>query len=162
MPEPTGRLLAGGRELHVTRRFDAPIDDVWASVTEPERTARWFAEWHGDARPGATIRYRLVFEPGHEESDMLVEACTPPTRLVVSTTDEGGTWRIELRLAEADGVTTLTLVHHLEPDAPIGEVGPGWEYYLDMLVASREGTALRDFDDYYPSQRSWFLDQRPD
>jgi hypothetical protein len=29
-----------------------------------------------------------------------------------------------------------------------------------MLDASREGTPLPDFDDYYPSQKAWFLDQR--
>lgn len=28
-----------------------------------------------------------------------------------------------------------------------GEVGPGWEYYLDMLVAAREGKPLPSFGD---------------
>ena len=33
-------------------------------------------------------------------------------------------------------------------------VGPGWEYYLDRLVAAESGgdPASLDFDDYYPSQ----------
>ena len=41
---PTGRLVpaAGGSALVVSRTFRAPIEDVWASVTEPDRTARWF------------------------------------------------------------------------------------------------------------------------
>ena len=44
-PQPTGRLTAvgGGRyDLLVKRNFEATGDDVWASITEPERTARWF------------------------------------------------------------------------------------------------------------------------
>lgn len=39
-----------------------------------------------------------------------------------------------------------------------GDVGPGWEYYLDMLVAAREGEALPSFDDYYPAQRAHYLE----
>ena len=33
-------------------------------------------------------------------------------------------------------------------------VGPGWEYYLDRLVAAETGAdvAAIDFDDYYPAQ----------
>jgi uncharacterized protein YndB with AHSA1/START domain len=50
---PTGRLFptADGTSLVVSRTFRAPIEDVWASVTEPQRTARWFAAWEGDAAP---------------------------------------------------------------------------------------------------------------
>ena len=33
------------------------IDDVWASITESQRTARWFCSWEGDATPGKVIRY---------------------------------------------------------------------------------------------------------
>ena len=38
-----------------------------------------------------------------------------------------------------------------------GEVGPGWEYYLDMLVAAREGKPLPSFGDYYPAQKAHYL-----
>ena len=38
----------------------------------------------------------------------------------------------------------------------MGEVGPGWEYYLDMLVAAREGASLPKFDTYYPAQKDYF------
>lgn len=157
-PRPTGRLHAGddGRDLILTRSFRASIEDVWASVTESERTARWFASWTGDAAPGRTIRYRLVFEEGAPESDMTIEVCEPPHHLAVTTSDEYGTWRLEARLAEDDGVTVLTLVHHLDDGADLGSVGPGWEYYLDMLVAARAGDALPDFGDYYPAQRAYY------
>jgi uncharacterized protein YndB with AHSA1/START domain len=157
-PTPTGRLVPGtdGQDLVLTRTFKAPIEDVWASITEPERTARWFASWSGEAGPGKTIRVRLMFEEGEPESDMTIDACEPPTHLAVTSIDEQGAWRMEASLSESDGVTTLTFVQHLAPDAPIAAVGPGWEYYLDMLVASRAGEPLPDFDDYYPAQAAYY------
>ncbi|WP_305784345.1 hypothetical protein [Symbioplanes lichenis] len=42
----------------------------------------------------------------------------------------------------------------------VGEVGPGWEYYPDFLVASRDGTSAPDFADYYPAMQGWFEGQR--
>jgi uncharacterized protein YndB with AHSA1/START domain len=158
-PTPTGTLRPGpdGRDLVLTRTFRAPIEDVWASITEPERTARWFASWSGEAGPGRTIRYRLTHEGDDvPEADMLIEACEAPRHLAVSTVDEHGSWRLEARLAEDAGTTVLTLVHHLDAGADVGSVGPGWEFYLDMLVATRTGDPLPVFDDYYPAQKAYF------
>ncbi|WP_329109519.1 SRPBCC family protein [Micromonospora sp. NBC_01699] len=155
---PTGLLFptATGRDLVLRRTFRAPIEDVWASVTESERTARWFGPWKGDPAPGRTIQVQMAYEENGPWLDMLIDACEPPRRLAVSTVDEGGSWRLELLLAEADGGTELSLVHHLETEEAIGEVGPGWEYYLDLLVASREGAPLPVFDDYYPAMKPYF------
>jgi len=156
-PVPTAVRPADARdELTFIRTFRAPIDVVWASITESERTALWFCSWSGEAGPGRTIRYRLEHEEGRPEGEMLIEVCEPPVRLFVSSSDEYGSWRLEGRLAESDGVTELVFVHHLSTDIPIGEVGPGWEYYLDMLVASRDGGPTPDFDDYYPAQKAYF------
>ena len=153
-PEPTGRLL--DRDLTLTRTFKAPIEDVWASITESERTARWFASWTGDAGPGKTIRIKLVLEDGEPENDMTIVACEPPRHLAVSAEDEFGSWHLEARLAEDDGVTVLTFVHHLDDKADVGSVGPGWEYYLDCLVTSRADGPRPDFDDYYPAQKAYY------
>jgi uncharacterized protein YndB with AHSA1/START domain len=163
-PTPSGRLLrtADGRDLVLTRSFRAGIDDVWASITESERTARWFASWTGEAAPGRTIRYTMTFEDGSEPADMTIDACDPPHHLAVSTVDAYGTWRLAAHLTEADGVTELRFVQHLDPGADVAEVGPGWEYYLDNLVASREGGQLPDFDDYDPAQRPYYASLEPE
>lgn len=157
---PTGRLLgtSTGSDLVLTRTFRAPATDVWASLTEPDRTARWFGPWQGDAAPGRTIKVQLVFEDQAPWMDLRIHACEPPWRLAVTATDESGAWRVELLLSETDGVTDLRLVHHLDPDteAQIGEVGPGWEYYLDMLLAARDGTPRPEFGDYYPAMKAYF------
>lgn len=157
-PQPTGRLVRtdDGRDLILTRTFRADIDDVWASITESERTARWFASWSGDGAVGATIHYRLMFEEGTPEAEMRIDACEPPHRLAVSTIDEHGSWRLEARLRQSGEITTLELVHHLDEDTDVGSTGPGWEYYLDLLIASRDGTAQPNFDDYYPTQQRYY------
>jgi uncharacterized protein YndB with AHSA1/START domain len=155
-PTPTGRL--SGHDLVLTRRFRAPIDDVWASVTEPERTARWFGGWEGDGRPGGAIKVQMIQEEGRPWIDMTVDACEAPRRLAISSPGEHG-WRMELALTEAAGVTELRFTHYLTSTAAVGDYGPGWEFYLDALVAAREGTPAPVFTDYYPAQQAYFAAQ---
>jgi hypothetical protein len=75
---PAGRLLpaADGSKLVISRTFRAPIEDVWASVTEPEQTARWFGTWTGDAAPGAMIRIQMGLEDDAPWLDKRIEAWT--------------------------------------------------------------------------------------
>jgi hypothetical protein len=54
----------------------------------------------------------------------------------------------------------LRFTQHLTTTDAVGEVGPGWEYYLDALVAAREERPLPVFDDYYPAQKAYFEAQR--
>lgn len=157
-PTPTGRLLgtAAGRDLELARELNAPIEDVWASLTESDRTARWFGSWRGEGRPGAVVRLTLTHENGQPESDLTILACEPPHRLEVETVDEYGRWHLEAHLSERDGGTTLTFVHHLNPDTEVASTGPGWEYYLDRLTASVHGTEQAGFDAYYPAMRGYY------
>ncbi|MFC0430661.1 SRPBCC family protein [Kutzneria buriramensis] len=153
---PTGRLVptADGRRLVLTRTFRAPIEDVWASVTESDRTARWFGPWKGDAAPGRMIQIQMSQEDQGPWIDKRIDACDPPHRLALS--DGSGGKRIELLLSHADGLTELQLVHHLDPADETGAMGPGWEYYLDMLVASRDDLPTPSFDDYYPAMKAYY------
>ncbi|HET6534463.1 MAG TPA: SRPBCC family protein [Actinoplanes sp.] len=151
---PTGRLF--GTDLVLTRTFPAPVDDVWASVTEPERTARWFGRWEGEAAPGRTIKVQMAYEEEQPWIEMRIETCEPPHRLALYARDDYGVWNVELQLSEQDGRTELRFVHHLENTDEIGETGPGWEYYLDQLVAARDGTPGPSFDDYYPAMKPYF------
>jgi uncharacterized protein YndB with AHSA1/START domain len=155
---PTARLFptATGTDLVLHRTFRAPVEDVWASVTEPDRTARWMGPWEGDAGPGRTIKVQMAYEEQTPWCDMRIDACEPPRRLAVSMVDDSGTWVLELLLSEVDGGSELKLVQHLESVDGIGEIGPGWEYYLDMLVAARDGAPLPSFDDYYPAMKPYF------
>ena len=157
-PTPSGRLF--GTDLVLTRTFRAPVADVWASLTDPERTARWFGPWQGDAAPGHTIKVQMAHEEGQPWMDMTIDACEPPRRLAISNVGEHGSWHLDLVLAEAAGLTELLFTQHLTDTANVGEVGPGWEYYLDALVAARDDRPMPSFDDYYPSMKEHYEAQR--
>jgi uncharacterized protein YndB with AHSA1/START domain len=156
-PIPTGKLV--GNDLHLARTFRAPIADVWQSLTAPESTARWFGPWRwvDKAGPGNEITYSMIQEEGAPESTAIVERCDPPHHLAITTS---GPYSVsyEISLAEAGGTTVMTFVHHLPDLEMVGDFGPGWEFYLDLFVASREGRPFRKFDEYYPAQKQYFLD----
>jgi uncharacterized protein YndB with AHSA1/START domain len=156
-PQPSATLH--GNDLQLVRRFRAPIDDVWKSLTEPDSTSRWFGPWRwvDTPGPGNKIAFTMIQEEGAPESTATVERCEPPFRLAITSDGPYGV-AYEIELAEAAGTTTLTFVHHLADRATAGEFGPGWEFYLDLLVHAREGRPLRKFDEYYPSQKQYFLD----
>lgn len=160
-PKPTGRvtLLGSRADLVLERQFNAIIDDVWLSLTDPESMSRWIGTYSGETGPGKSVEFRMLFEQGDTVSNVLIEVCEPPRRLVVSAKDEYGNWHLELRLSSVGETTTLTFIQHLEDPKLAGDVGPGWEYYLDMLVASRTGSPLPSFADYYPAQREYYLNQ---
>lgn len=159
--KPTGRLtLIGSRaDLELARHFKASIEDVWESITDPDSMSRWIGTFSGEPGPGKTVQFRMLFEQGDAVSDVLIEACEPPRRLVVSAKDDHGNWHLELLLRSEGDTTTLTFIQHLDDPKQAGDVGPGWEYYLDMLVAARNGEPRPSFDEYYPSQRDHYLKQ---
>ena len=156
-PIPTGQLL--GNDLRIVRTFPASIEDVWQSLTDPQSTARWFGPWWwvGDAGPGNDIAYKMIQEEGNPESTAKVLRCEPPRFLEVRSEGPYGV-HYDVTLAEAGGTTTLTFVHHLQDHSMVGDFGPGWEFYLDLLVHCREGRPFRTFGEYYPAQKQYFLD----
>ncbi|WP_392542039.1 SRPBCC family protein [Oryzobacter telluris] len=144
---PVGRREDRDGTAHVVieRTFRAPVEDVWAAVTEPERLVRWIGTWSGDPTSG-TVDFRMTAEGEDiEAAPVTVHECDPPHRLVVSwpaMSSGGAAWHVELDLAEADGTTTLSFAQRI-PDLATGrDVGPGWEYYLDRLVAAETGGAV--------------------
>lgn len=157
-PTPTGRLF--GTDLVLTRAFRAPVEDVWASLTDPARTARWFGPWKGDAAPGHTIQVQMAQEEGQPWMEMTIDACEPPRKLALSSEGDHGSWHMDIELAESSGVTELRFTHHLTDSDGVGEIGPGWEFYLDALVASRDGAPVPEFNDYYPAMKQHFEAQR--
>lgn len=152
--KPTGQI--SGNDLILTRTFDASIDDVWTSVTNSEYTALWFGSWKGEPGPDKTVQLQLAHEKGQPWVDVLIKECQAPGRLVVQMSNEHGVWRIELTLRQINGVTELRFMQPLSDPKLAADVGPGWEYYLDMLVAARQGKELPSFDDYYPALKSHY------
>jgi uncharacterized protein YndB with AHSA1/START domain len=159
MPTPTGRIVRiddSTFDLTLTRVFAAGHQDLWDSVTDPRRTADWFGTWRGDAKPGGVIEVQMRFEEGLPWMSAKVDECEAPHLLALSVIDEAGGWQLELRLTQRGDDTELVFVQHLEDPASADSIGPGWEYYLDNLVAARGETALPDFGDYYPDQAEYY------
>lgn len=116
---PPGRRETrdGVEQIVFTRAFAAPLGDVWAACTEPERLERWIGTWAGD--PGCG---EVAFQMAAEGDDVpekvyLVQACEPPRCFVVRSRNAASfgadgtgprvTWQYTPELSEADGVTTL-------------------------------------------------------
>lgn len=156
----TLRETVTGSDLTVVRGMSCSQAEAWDFVTDPERTALWFGSWRGDGRPGGTIHVRMKHEEGEPELPVAVIECGAPEVLRVQTPAEAGGWDLEVQIEpEADGDGSIVrLVHHLESVEGLGEIGPGWEFYLDALVAATEDAEQPNFDDYYPAMREAYLD----
>ena len=162
------RLVPGerGPDLILSRSFAVGVDEVWATLTDPARTTAWFGPWEGEGAPGGTVRVQMRFEEGDPWVPMRIDACERPTRLAVSMLEDQGDWRLELVLAETAGRTRLSLIHHLTGVDGLGEIGPGWDFYLDLFDAAVRDPAVRDapsgagpvpvFTDYYPARSALF------
>ena len=139
-PVPGGRLhrTPTGIDLTLRRHFHAPIGDVWRSVTDPEATARWYGAWEGEGGTGRTVRVQMAFEEGKPWYEATIDACEPPRHLAM-TSHNYGTWILSITLREVDGGTELVFVNHQVDPAMVPDVGPGWEYYLNRLVAAQSG-----------------------
>ena len=65
------------RSLTLSRTYEAPIDDVWDALTNPERISRWFLPISGDFRLGGN--YQFEGNAGGE-----IVSCDRPNRLKVT------------------------------------------------------------------------------
>lgn len=163
MSAPTGRIeQRDGRHVLVcARQLRAPIEDVWAAVTEPDRLARWIGTWEGDPTSGS-VQFRMLFEGDHPGDTMTIRRCEPPHRLHVSSQVGDEVWLLDLDLTHADGVTTLTFTQLGVSAEQASAVGPGWDFYLDRLVDAETGAdpMQRDFErDYYPATSAHYTAQ---
>lgn len=145
---PTGRVLAagGGAQLVIERTFRASVEDVWASLTEPDRLARWYGTFVGEARPGGTVMVTMTAERDPVAEPARILACDPPTRLVVELGVQDPPWHLSVSLAETGSGTTMTLVQTLTDDIDVADVGPGWEFYADRLTAALMRRDMPDWD----------------
>lgn len=138
------------RAVVVRRRFDAPLERVWAAWIEGW-TTKIFS---GEARPGETV----VLEMGQpQRTTCRILACEPPARLAVTWTygeqpadippDE-----VEVRLANDGEGTLLELEHRSESGSPwAAGVGAGWEAGLLMFDVMLRGEDLAQI----PTDEAW-------
>lgn len=153
--DPTGTITRTptGRAVVIERTFKAPIEDVWASITEAERLERWIGHWAGEPGVGNVVRFTMSAEEGAEPEEVAILACEPPHIFEADLTQGDGAWHVAVRLEESDGVTTLLFSQSIAAGEESQGMGPGWEYYLDRLVADRADAPMPEWADYYPHQQ---------
>lgn len=159
-PNPTGRRHSRADQsyLVVSRSFSSPIEEVWASITESDRTAAWFGPWTGDPASG-TVQVQLNAEEGAPHEEVRILQCDAPRQLVLETGQDPDGWHMELDLIQREPTeVTLELSHRLSDPEMASQVGPGWEFYLDRLVAADSGNDPLEvqFDAYYPAQAQYY------
>ena len=145
-----GTVPAGvGHRVLLRRDYDAPIEDVWDALTDPERIGRWFLPISGDYRLGGTYQFE------GNAGGTIVE-CERPHRLKVTwgfgeMTEGPSASEVELRLSTVDGGTTRFELEHtaIVPDEMWSEYGPGavgvgWEGGLLGLELHLRGGTVGD------------------
>lgn len=145
-----GRIPAGeGKAVRLRRDYDAPIEDVWDALTNPERIGRWFLPISGDYRLGG--RYQFEGNAGGE-----ILECDRPKRLKVTwvygeNVSEADISEVEVRLADLDGDRTRLELEHtaVVPEDRWAEYGPGavgvgWEGGLLGLSMHLRGGSIED------------------
>lgn len=159
--EPTGLLVDGpeGPTIQIQRTLEHPPEDVWGYLTDPG-LLRWYGTYTGDPASGS-VQLAMVEAPD-QPGECAIEVCERPSRLHVTLKDpRGSEWRLRLSLDQAveEAGTDLIFrqpVSGFEDQA--GDVGPGWEYYLDRLAVALDGGDVDsvDFADYYPAQKEHY------
>jgi len=108
--------------------LDAPREEVWEALTDPERLEDWFAnDVELDLRPGGGASFRWA---NGEERHAVVREVEPGERLAFDWEDEEG--EVEFTLADdADG-TRLTVV----------ETSAAWSTALDVQASFSFGFSV--------------------
>ena len=144
MDETDGVIRKTGETYEVVfrRRFDKPIEKMWAALTVPERIADWLAEAviEPDLRVGA--RWSLHFPAMDYRMQGEIVALAPP-RLIAWTWPDPkapgrrSVVRFELEPDGAGCLLTLTNDGLIKPD--LIDVAAGWHTHLAGLPGAAEG-----------------------
>ena len=142
----TLRSADGKGVVRMEDRFDTDIDDLWSALTDPRRLARWIGEVEGDLRLGGEFRARF-FASGWEGTGR-VEACEPPRRLLLLTTQPGQPDEhfIEVTLAADGDQTVLVWEERGMPLDHLAAYGAGIQVHVEDLAAHLAGRERCDAD----------------
>lgn len=154
----TGTITAIDEQpnLVLTRRFAASASRIWRELTESALLERWIGRWEGDPTSGHVDFFMTAEGDVVEPERYTILQCDPPRRFAGDTSQGAGAWHLWFELDEQAGTTVLTFGQRLNPGEDVGSIGPGWEYYLDRLVAVHEGRDADTvvWDEYYPAMQT--------
>jgi uncharacterized protein YndB with AHSA1/START domain len=140
------RSADGKGAVRIEDRFDTDIDDLWSALTDPRRLARWLGEVEGDLRLGGEFRARF-FASGWEGTGR-VEACEPPRRLLLLTTQpsQPDEHVIETTLTADGDQAILVWEERGMPLDQLAAYGAGIQVHVEDLAAHIAGRKRCDAD----------------
>ena len=148
-----GTIEANGEgwRLTLVRRFDAPIDQVWAAITEPDRLADWLSETKIEPCVGGKIE--IDFGPD-EVAGGEVLAFDPPHAFEFEWERRSGgvSSIVRFELASEGRGTVLTLIHRRQSARTARSTCAGWHAHLDGLLATLGGEPV-EWDGCYAKAR---------
>jgi uncharacterized protein YndB with AHSA1/START domain len=131
-----GLALPQSHTATVARRYEAPPETVWQTITDVERFATWRADLKSAERlPDHDGHVRWKEKTKYDEMTLEVLELVPPRRMVARIADEGlpfgGSWTYELQPAENG--TQLTITEN-------GEVYNPFFRFVSRFVMGHTGT----------------------
>jgi uncharacterized protein YndB with AHSA1/START domain len=142
------------RGVRFERRYAAPVEEVWAALTRPERLARWLAPGAIEAHVDGTVH--LDFGEGGLVTGRVL-ACRPPTLLEFEWRFPGETESVvRIELSRAGDETRLVLDHRALAEGHATGYSAGWDAYLASLndhLAGGEGSWDTRFAEALPRYR---------
>ena len=163
--EPTGYLSTGpvGPELIIAWRIPHVMDVVWNHLTDPELLDTWYGTYEGDPDSGAVTL--TTHEAPDHPGEVRIQHCEAPNALSVTLASPAGEWMLTVTLNAADDETDLEFRQRLDGlEHSPADLGPGWEYHLDRLVAALDGGDVNAlaWDDYHPALCDHYRCEHPE
>jgi len=156
-PTPTGVTV------RFERRYATTPEDLWSSVTEPDRLARWLGPVYGDLVVGGRYELRMgddVADSSQNATGDIVE-CDPPRRLVLRWRFPGEPDSRVTVDVRADGDGALLVLEHLDlEEAAARGYGGGWHASLDQLDDHVAGRPVRPWDDLFAAALPLYQEAR--
>jgi uncharacterized protein YndB with AHSA1/START domain len=145
--------IDGHPNLVLTRVFAAPAAEVWRELTESDRLERWIGRWEGDPRSGRIAFFMTAEDEDSPPEEYTILECDPPRRFAGDTSAATGSWHLWFELVPQGAATLLVFGQRLNPGEDVGSIGPGWEFYLDRLMAVHKGrdAATVAWSAYFPA-----------
>ncbi|MCU1486738.1 MAG: hypothetical protein JWN67_3484 [Actinomycetia bacterium] len=128
-----------GWQLRWERHLPHPVDEVWRTLTDPDRVRTWWGILDVDLRVGG--RYVMAWQnPGGPTMHAVITACDPP-RVLETEGDIHGRLRWELT-SDGDG-TSLVFTNTLaEAPASLPDNLAGWHWHVVALERTLAGDPL--------------------
>lgn len=141
--------------IRFERRLPAPIERVWAAITDQGELATWLATSSIDLRTGGKVEH--VFDPADPGGQVTgtILRIEPMTILEYEWRFLGEPDSVLRYDLVADGETTvMTLTHRLLGIDQVSGYGAGWHAYLDALAAVLARTEAPDWDARFAAVRA--------